>query len=137
MLGALVFLSLGFEVMAVPQREELILEHLKPMGEVVYGETPTPASIPAVSSVAKSMTANSGEARYKSNCVVCHASGVAGAPKLGDKADWSKRLALGGEDLLLQHAIQGYKAMPAKGTCADCSDQEIKLAIEYMLSQSK
>ena len=73
-----------------------------------------------------------GEAIYNKACVACHASGVAGAPKLGDKAAWEPRLALG-VDGLLQSAITGKNAMPPRGTCMDCSDDDLKIAIEFML----
>jgi len=71
---------------------------------------------------------------YKSHCGLCHNTGLAGAPKLGDKAAWEPRIKQG-LDVLIKHAMSGYKAMPAKGGCADCSQQQIKSAIEYMLSQ--
>lgn len=73
---------------------------------------------------------------YQSKCFVCHASGVAGAPKLGDKAAWAPRIAKG-EDTLLATAISGIRAMPPKGTCMDCSDAELKAAIAHMIEQSK
>ena len=77
-----------------------------------------------------------GQHRYEETCHVCHGPGLAGAPKFQDASDWAPRIAEGIE-ILVQHAIQGYKAMPAKGTCMNCSDAEIKQAVEYMISQSK
>ena len=60
-------------------------------------------------------------------------SGLLGAPKVGDKADWGKRAKeQGGIDGLLAKAISGINAMPPKGTCADCSDDELKAAIHHM-----
>ena len=64
-----------------------------------------------------------------------HVSGVDGAQKLEDKAAWEPRAAKG-IDGLLTTANSGLNAMPPKGTCADCSDDELKGAIEYMLSQA-
>lgn len=77
-----------------------------------------------------------GQAVYKKACVVCHAAGVAGAPKFGDKAAWSPRAAKG-IDTLLKNSITGINAMPARGTCADCTDVQLKEAIEYMLKSSQ
>ena len=76
-----------------------------------------------------------GKATYDTKCFACHNTGVAGAPKLGDKAAWEPRIA-SGMDAMLAIAVKGKGAMPPKGTCADCSDEELKAAIEYMLSQS-
>lgn len=77
-----------------------------------------------------------GKQLYEQYCHTCHATGLAGAPKFGDKADWAPHIAEGIETLV-QHAIHGYKAMPPKGTCVNCSDEEIKKAVEYMVSQAK
>lgn len=69
------------------------------------------------------------------HCNACHGSGVLGAPKIGAEgaADWAKRAKeQGGLDGLLAKAITGINSMPPKGTCADCSDAELKGAIEKM-----
>ena len=55
-----------------------------------------------------------------------------GAPKTGDAGDWAPRIAQG-KDVLADHAINGFNAMPAKGSCMDCSDDEIIAAIEHMI----
>jgi len=73
---------------------------------------------------------------YASTCHMCHDAGVGGAPKVGDKAAWKPRIAEG-LDTLHTHAIAGYNAMPPKGTCASCSDDEIKATVDYMVSKSK
>lgn len=79
-----------------------------------------------------------GQATYKSVCMSCHLSGAAGAPKLGDKAAWAPRIAKG-MDALLQSSIKGVPgtAMMAKGMCNACSTDDLKAAVEYMVSQSK
>jgi cytochrome c5 len=73
---------------------------------------------------------------YNSKCIICHASGVAGAPKLGDKAAWKPRIATGME-ALLNSAINGKNSMPPKGTCVDCTDADLAAAIEFMVSKSE
>lgn len=78
----------------------------------------------------------SGEDIYGSKCVACHASGAAGAPKLGDVAAWVPRIGQG-IDTLYTHAIKGFKGMPAKGLCMDCSDDEIKVTVDYMVAESQ
>jgi cytochrome c5 len=69
--------------------------------------------------------------KYNRSCVVCHASGVADAPKTGDAAGWEPRLAKG-MDVLVKSVETGLNAMPPKGMCNDCSAEEIKALIEYM-----
>jgi cytochrome c5 len=67
------------------------------------------------------------------HCNACHGSGLLGSPKIGDAADWGKRAKeQGGLDGLLAKAITGINSMPPKGTCADCSDAELKGAISKM-----
>lgn len=67
------------------------------------------------------------------HCNACHGTGLLGSPKIGDNAEWDKRAKeQGGLDGLLAKAITGINAMPPKGTCADCSDDELKGAIKKM-----
>ena len=69
--------------------------------------------------------------RYNKACVICHGSGVAGAPKFGNAQDWAPRLAKG-QDKLLASVKNGLNAMPPKGMCGDCSDTEYKALIQYL-----
>ncbi|MEO5343642.1 MAG: c-type cytochrome [Gammaproteobacteria bacterium SHHR-1] len=78
----------------------------------------------------------SGEEVYNGPCQVCHVAGVAGAPKLDDKAAWAPRIATG-IDALVNTVKTGKNAMPPKGTCMDCSDAEIRAAVEYMVSKAQ
>lgn len=80
--------------------------------------------------------AQAGEAIYKKACFACHGTGVAGAPAAGDKEAWVPRIAQGNA-LLLQHAKNGLRAMPPKGGCGSCSDQDLADAIAYMVNQSR
>jgi len=89
-----------------------------------------------VAGSASSVLAATGEETYNTYCHVCHATGVANAPKLDDAAAWAPRIAQG-MDVLLQSAINGKNAMPPRGTCMSCSDDDLKAAIEYMTSQSQ
>ena len=77
-----------------------------------------------------------GEDVYKKFCFVCHQSGVANAPKLGDKAAWEPRIATG-MDSLLAVSKKGKGAMPPMGTCMDCSDEDLKAVIQYIVDNSK
>lgn len=77
-----------------------------------------------------------GKTVYDTKCFACHAAGVAGAPKFGDKAAWAPRIATG-IPALLGSVQKGKTAMPPKGTCMDCTDGELKAAVEYMVSKAK
>ena len=78
----------------------------------------------------------SGEAVYTAICQTCHAAGLAGAPKTGDKAAWAPRIA-SGNAALLKTALNGKGGMPARGGGADLTDAELKAAVEYIVSKSK
>ena len=71
-----------------------------------------------------------GEQVYQGACFACHGTGALDAPKKGDAA-WQPRLAQG-MDILKKHAIEGIRSMPPRGTCGDCSDDEIEAAIKFM-----
>ena len=72
------------------------------------------------------------EAVYNQGCAACHTAGLAGAPMLGNVAQWEERTTKGLE-LLTSNAYNGYNAMPAKGMCMDCSEAEIERSVQFML----
>jgi cytochrome c5 len=76
-----------------------------------------------------------GQAVYTATCAACHATGAAGAPKAGDAGAWAARIKQG-YDTLVQHAIQGIRAMPAKGGNPDLDDVEVARAMVYMANES-
>lgn len=75
-----------------------------------------------------------GKAIFESKCVLCHKNGIAGAPRLGNRLDWAPRIKKN-FSLLLRHASTGYRAMPPKGACLECSTSDLEAAIHYMLEQ--
>lgn len=81
-----------------------------------------------------------GKEVYDAACFICHATGVAGAPKIGDSTGWAPRVALG-NDTLYKHAIEGFMGetglMPPKGGRMDFSDDDVKAAVDYMLTNSQ
>ena len=117
-----------------PQASTRAGERIGPVGKVaIAGQTqPKPAVVPEP--VAR--VAQTGEQIYNSGCNVCHNAGIAGAPQLGDADNWSPRIAQG-LDVLRGHAVNGYQGsagvMPAKGGLVTLSDDDVYLAIEYML----
>ncbi len=77
------------------------------------------------------------EATYMQFCFACHSTGAAGAPKVGpgNKAAWDERLQKG-LDAVVANAISGLNAMPARGICMTCTDDEIRALVEYMIASS-
>ena len=117
--------------------EEIVVENIKPVGEVYIAGESEPEAAPAADAAATADAgAKSGEQVYNSNCVACHGTGAAGAPKLGDTAAWAPRIAAG-MDSLLANATNGLKAMPPKGLCMTCSEAELQGAVEYMVNNSQ
>ena len=112
-----------------------IQQRISPIGNVQVQEPVQSNPVPTTTQQV-AVKKNSGQAIYEQYCVVCHREGVAGAPKFQDAADWKSRLAKQNIDSLTASAIKGLNAMPAKGTCQECSDADIKAAIEYMVPQS-
>lgn len=77
--------------------------------------------------------ASPGEALYIRNCKVCHAQALNGAPVPGNRAMWEPR-ARQGKEVLVEHAVNGFGLMPAKGGKAELTEQEISTVVEYMLA---
>jgi cytochrome c5 len=97
--------------------------------------TPAPAAAPAAATQAAA-AGGAAPALYTQTCQVCHAAGVAGAPKLGDKAAWAPRIAQG-MDTLVATAIKGKGAMPPKGGAASASEADIRAVVTYMVNAAK
>ena len=116
--------------------QEIVLENIKPVGQVYIAGESEPEAAPAADAAVASSGPKSGEEIYNSSCVSCHGTGAAGAPKLGDAAAWAPRIAAG-MDSLLANAINGLNAMPPKGLCMACSDDEMQGAVEYMVENSQ
>lgn len=107
-----------------------------PVAAPAAAPAPAPAAAPAPAPVAENTV---GKSVYGKTCAMCHAAGVAGAPKPGDKTEWGPRIAQG-KDTLYKHALEGYTGskgmMPAKGGAANLTDDEVKAAVDYMADQS-
>ena len=117
-------------------KKDALVERISPVGQlVVAGDSGSTGGTTQVASAAVD-----GKATYDTTCAVCHVAGVAGAPKLGDKAAWAPRIAQG-IDTLYQHAINGFQGtvgfMPAKGGNASLADDAIKAAVDHMVKGSQ
>jgi cytochrome c5 len=115
-----------------------IAERIKPVGEVTVasGSHVVNAVIPT----ANAAGADKGKATYDTTCAVCHGAGIAGAPKLGDKVAWKDRIAKG-DDALYNNALKGFQGkagmMPPKGGNVALKDDEVKAAVDYMVTKAK
>ncbi len=118
-------------VTAQAMTSDEIAERLKPVGQVcVMGEECK--GVGAVAVVAGG-AARSADDIIAKHCSACHMPGILGAPKIGDTPAWKARADKeGGVDAILKTAIAGINAMPAKGTCNDCTDDELRSAIVKM-----
>ena len=129
---------------------EAVAKRLKPVGQVeVDASQPKPAAaapavaaapvaIPAAApaAAAKGGEAGKGKPVYDATCHVCHTAGVAGAPKLGDKAAWAPRLKQGMEALYTS-SLKGKNAMPPKGGNLSLADADVKAAVDFMVGTVK
>jgi cytochrome c5 len=104
-------------------KPEIVSARLAPVGSVEVGAPAAPAG------------SRAGEDIVKATCGTCHAAGVAGAPKIGDKAAWAPHIKEGLQ-AMLKTAITGVKAMPPRGGQADLTDTELARAIVFMANQS-
>lgn len=123
-----------------PAIQAAVNERIAPAGRVVLdGEkVEDEADVAAVVGAEAAPAMMTGPQVYNAACIACHGGGIAGAPKTGEKAAWSARIAAG-MDMLNSNAINGLQGsagyMPPKGGRADLSDEEIILAVEYLVEQ--
>jgi len=100
---------------------------------------PAPAAAPAAAApvvvAASAADLAIGEKVYNTSCVSCHGAAVLGAPKLGDKPTWTPRIAKG-VDTLYKSAMEGFKMMPPRGGNAALKDEELKAAVDFMVSKA-
>jgi cytochrome c5 len=122
--------------MSGQEPEAVVIENIKPVGQVYVAGESEPEPVAVTADAGAAAEPKSGEEIYNGTCMSCHATGAAGAPKVGDAAAWAPRIAQG-KDKLLANAVNGLNAMPPKGLCMACSDADLEAAIDYMVSQSQ
>jgi len=120
------------EVELTANQEQAVAERLAPHGELVM-ESEVATAAPAAAAGGEP---RAGDEIYNRYCMSCHMTGAAGAPKLGDAAAWEPRIGQG-MDVLYTHSIQGFKGMPPRGLCMDCSDEEIQGTVDYIVENSQ
>ncbi len=136
-------LTQGVYTRDTAEYQALVAERIRPVGEVYLPGEEQQASAPVVKAAAEPKpvaTAMTGPQVYNTACLACHATGVGGAPIVGDAAEWGGRIAQG-IDTLYDHAINGFDGdamtpMLPKGGRVDLSDQEVRDAVDYMVEES-
>jgi cytochrome c5 len=118
----------------------ILLAFLAACGKSEAPKAEAPAPAPVAAAPAPAADGGKGAEVFKKTCAMCHQTGVAGAPKLGDKADWGPRIAQG-KDTLYKHATEGFNgskgAMPPKGGNPALNDDEIKQIVDFMVAKSE
>ena len=117
-----------------------VAKRIAPVAEVYLPGEEQQASAPVVAAAEPEpvTAALTGPQVYNTACIACHSTGVGGAPVVGDAAQWVDRIAQG-SDVLKEHAISGFTGvgfMPAKGGRLDLSDDEVAVAVDYMIGES-
>ncbi|WP_144393091.1 c-type cytochrome [Pleionea sediminis] len=115
--------------------EKNVRERTAPVGSIYVEGDDVPAAAPPP--VAESTGPKDGKTVYSTYCSACHADGIGGAPKFGDASVWSSRVEASGMEGLVSSVINGKGIMPPKGGCANCSDDELKKAVEHMVSSAQ
>lgn len=135
-------LTQGVYTRDAAEYQAAVAGRIAPVGEVYLPGEEQGSSAPVVRAAAEPepvAAALSGPQVYNTACIACHSTGVGGAPVVGDAAQWTDRIAQG-MDLLKQHAIEGFTGsagfMPAKGGRIDLSDEEVAVAVDYMVGES-
>jgi len=127
-----VFASLPLQADAVPPgTDDDIRERLAPFGNLCRAGDDC-GSAAAVADTGPL----SGEAVYNQFCFACHATGASDAPLFADAEAWAPRIAKG-MDVLWESTLNGIGMMPAKGTCMNCSDEELQAAVDYIIETAQ
>lgn len=122
-----------FALAVTDEQAAEIEARIKPVGDVcLQGDASCGVK------VAASTGPRSGEDVYNAACMACHSTGVAGAPKVGDAAGWAERIPKG-MDVLYDSGVNGLAGtgMIAKGGCMNCSDEEVRAAVDFMVDGSQ
>ncbi len=127
-------ITLATLLVACGKQESAAPEATAPVAPEAAAPAAAPEAAPAMADNA------AGKKVFNATCSLCHASGAAGAPIVGDKADWGPRIAQG-MDLLYKHATEGFTGakgvMPPRGGNAKLTDDEVKTGVDYMVGMAK
>lgn len=139
-LGTIIFIFYDFftetdDQQTLKQNGIILAQRLAPIGKV-YLEGDINIAKTAKTNNKPQPNPRSAQQIYKNSCAACHDTGIAAAPKLGNKPDWVDRKKRGIAELI-KVAIVGKNAMPPKGTCSDCSDKELEEVVKYMINSLK
>ena len=115
-------------------------DRIAPVAKFVMAGSAKGSAEPAQASAIVQVKDRDGQQVYQASCVACHGTGIAGAPKVGDKGQWTTRM-LAGTEVLYRNALVGIQSpagvMPAKGGNPSLSDKDVKAAVDFMVAQLK
>jgi cytochrome c5 len=113
-------------------------DRIAPVAKFVMAGSAKGSAEPAQASAIVQVKDRDGQQVYQASCVACHGTGIAGAPKVGDKGQWATRL-LAGTEVLYRNALVGTQGpagvMPAKGGNPSLSDKDVKAAVDFMVAK--
>ncbi len=132
--GLVLLISSSF---AQTDREQAIIDRLSPIGSVcMAGEACAQAAVATAS-----LGPRSAEDIYNTSCMACHLTGAANAPLFGNVEQWAPRIAKGKDALYASVfngiEVNGVLAMPVNGLCLDCSQDELRAVVDYMVSATE
>lgn len=121
-----------------PYSEQVVVERIRPTQQVAVRESAGQAG--GGGQQAAASAEDIGRRTYDQACFACHGTGAAGAPRIGDSAEWARRIEKG-RDVLIQHSIEGFQGdrgfMPPKGGQMHLADDAVIAALDYMVEQSR
>ncbi|MDP3516074.1 MAG: c-type cytochrome [Pseudohongiella sp.] len=134
----IVGLSVAGAALAQSVRDQQIAERLMPVGSVcLAGESCASGGGAAAPAMAQAATAAfSAQGTYEQYCAMCHNTGMANAPRRDDAAHWTARVAEVGLATIINNAITGINAMPPRGMCATCTDEQVGEVVQYLSGAS-
>lgn len=132
-LGLLVLgISVAGAVFAQSALEQQVAERLQPVGTVCLAGEPCASGASSGGAAQGASAAFSAQGTYEQYCAMCHNTGMAGAPRHDDAAHWTARVEEIGLTALINNAINGINAMPPRGMCATCTDEQIGEVVQYL-----
>ncbi len=136
-LGLLVLgISVAGAVFAQSVREQQVAERLQPVGNVCLAGEACASGASSGGSAQTATAAFSAQGTYDQYCAMCHNTGMAGAPRREDADHWTARVEEIGLSAIINNAINGINAMPPRGMCATCTDEQIGEVVEYLSGAS-
>lgn len=129
-------ISVAGAVLAQSALEQQVAERLQPVGTVCLAGEPCASGASSGGSAQAATAEFSAEGTYNQYCAMCHNTGMAGAPRREDADHWTARVGEVGLSGIINNAINGINAMPPRGMCATCTDEQIGEVVQFLSGAS-